>query len=165
MRGRDIVKLPKVVTKAGDWKLVTKTSKMPATAFRLTKRAPYILGRFWHWRVDELAAGSMSFRLLTAFRADTEEFMSWLAMPVGDGLRVIARLEFHGDHPGLHCHSTCEDHEEIPVGEQDWYPFKRAPGGDEKHRRQDSVKTESDAIQRAYAFFGVRPEKKWNLIG
>lgn len=136
---------------------------MPATAFRLTKRAPYLLGRFWHWRVDELVGGGMEFRLLTAFRADTEEFMAWLAIPMGEALTVIARFEYHGDHPGFHCHSTCADHSEIPVGEQDPYLFKRAPGASNRHRREDPVRTESEAIERAFTFFGVRPEKDWKL--
>lgn len=163
MRGRDIVKLPKAVTKAGDWKVVTGTAKMPPSAFKLTKRASYILGRGWHWRVDELSGGDLTFRLLIAFKADTEEYMAWLAMPAGDGLRVIARLEYHGTHPGLHCHSTCEDHEGVPVGDQNPYMFRRAPSAWENHRRQDSVKSESDAMQRAYRFFGVKPDRHWTL--
>ncbi|MET0294474.1 MAG: hypothetical protein ABW042_05600, partial [Phenylobacterium sp.] len=61
MRARDIVRLSKTVTKAGEWKVVTGAAKMPPSAFRLKKSASYQLGRNWHWRVDELAGGGMAF--------------------------------------------------------------------------------------------------------
>lgn len=163
MRGRDIVRLPKTVTKPGDWKVVTGTSRMPPSAYRLSKRASYQVGRHWHWRVDEMTGGGFNFRVLTAYRPETEEFTAMLGVVEGDDLRIVARLEHHGDHPGLHCHGTCDDHEKIPLGDNDPYMFKRLPGGNDKHRRKDAIKTESDALQVAHGFFGVRPGKDWTL--
>jgi hypothetical protein len=166
MRPRDIVRLPKTVTKLGQWKLTTGTAKMPPSAFQPSKRASYRLGRGYHWRVDDLAADGLRFRLLTAFCSDKCEYLSWLAMPVGDGLRVIARLEFHGTHPGWHCHAPCDgDHEGIPVGDPAPRTFNRAPLADARHRRTDFVRTETEAEEKAFRFFSVKPEKDWGLVG
>lgn len=163
MRAKDIVRLPKTVTHEGVWKVVTGTAKMPPSAFRLSKRASYQLGRHWHWRVDELEGGGFKFRLLTAYRSDNEEYLAWLSTPIGDGLRIIARFEFHGSHPGWHCHSHCGDHEDIPVSEQAPYIFKRAPGPNSPHRKQEFVKTDYAAMQKAFSFFGVKPGPNWSL--
>jgi hypothetical protein len=39
------------------------------------------------------------------------------------------------------------------------------PGGFKPHRRQRAIRTESEAMERAYAFFGVRPDRDWTLTG
>src|SRR5207302_7564951 len=101
---------PKTVTKPGAWKLVTgKGGRMPATAFALARRRAIVLPRGYHWRVDELDAKGAPLHLLTAFNPRIEQFRSWLAWPRDRALVVIARYEFHGTHPGWHCHSACCD--------------------------------------------------------
>jgi hypothetical protein len=166
MRSRDIVRLPKTVTKAGSWKVTTGTAKMPPGAFPLSRRSSYRLSRGYHWRVDELEGGGMVFRLLTAFNTDKSEFEAILGTPVPGGLRVIARLEFHGTHPGWHCHATCRhDHEDVPIGEQSPRMFERAPVAAGRHRRQAFVRTETEAEQKAFRFFSVKPDRAWSLEG
>lgn len=163
MRVRDLLRLPKAVTIAGTWKVVTRQAKMSPTAFRLSKRSPYTLSRHWHWRVDELAAGSYKFQLLTAYRPDTEEYRAVLGQVVGDGLRIVSRLEYHGDHPGWHAHSHCGDHEEIAVGETAPRTFTRVPAAENSHRRETFDISDNDAVHRAYQFYRVKPPKNWAL--
>jgi hypothetical protein len=164
MRLRDIVKLQKSLTTAGTWKVVTRQAKMPSSAFRLSRRASYELPRHWHWRVDELSADGYDLRLLTAFRPEVEEYRALLGMVVGENLRIVARLEFHGDHRGWHCHGYCGDQEDVPLSDPGPRVFQRAPEAESAHRRLDfGLTSETDASHRAFRFFRVEPEKDWGL--
>jgi len=112
MTPRQIIRTPKIVIAEGEWKVVTKKATMPATAFPMTKRDSFRLGRGWHWRVDVLQCCHIRVRLLTAFNPDTENYVAWLSMPRGENHAVLARLEYHadhGDHCGWHCHAPCCD--------------------------------------------------------
>jgi hypothetical protein len=154
MKPRDIVRLPKTVSEAGGWKVTTGVSRMPANAFALSRRAGLRLGRGWHWRVDDLASPDMAFRLLTTFDLDHEEFLSWLSTPVDDGLRVIARFEFHGTHPGWHCHAATCDHEEIPVGDPRPRVFERFADVLD-HGDLGFIHNEAGALEKAFGFYHV----------
>jgi hypothetical protein len=159
MRPLDIVRLPKTVAVAGDWKVTTAVSKMPSTAFALTKRASFSLGRGWHWRVDLVATDGFSLRLLTAFHGDREEFLAWLAIQEDDGLRIVARYEFHGTHPGWHYHTAECDHEELPVGDPRPRAFGRAVNGGE-----DFGIREPGALAKSFNFFNVTGSPEGGLL-
>jgi hypothetical protein len=155
MRPLDIVRLPKTVVDAGDWKVTTGVSRMPATAYPMSRRASFQLGRGWHWRIDILAADGFTFRLMTAFSGDKEEFLAWLSIQAGEGLRVVARYEFHGDHPGWHYHTAECDHDELPIGD----PRPRAFSRTEENNDGFGL-SEKEALGKSFKFFNVtvRPE-------
>lgn len=155
MKPRDVVGLPKVVTKPGEWKVVTGRARMPTTAFPVSRKHSLQLGRNWHWRVDDVAAGDSAFRLLVAFNLDYEEYRAWLAMPRGDAQLMIAQLEYHGSHPGWHCHMACRVLEEVEPGQGHPRSAHRFPGSAKRHRRLSFDMTESTALERAFNFFRV----------
>jgi hypothetical protein len=155
MKPKDVIRRPKVVTKPGEWKVVTGKAKMPAGAFPLSRSFSVQLGRGWHWRVDHLAGGGTSLRILISFNLDIEQYRAWLAMPRGDANVIVAQLEFHGDHPGWHCHVACCDLEDVEVGQGRPRSAARIPGSSCKHRRQTFDMTESAALARAFNFFRV----------
>ncbi|MGH6889655.1 MAG: hypothetical protein ACREHF_10735 [Rhizomicrobium sp.] len=110
MRVRAAILKPKRVTSKGAWKLVTGTSKMPKNAFPIGSNYPVTFGRNWRWRVDKLAADDGTFyRLFIAFNYGIQEFAAWLAEDSERSLALLARYEFHGTHPGWHCHAPCAD--------------------------------------------------------
>jgi hypothetical protein len=155
MKPKDVLRLPKSVSEKGAWKVVTGRSKMPSTAFPLSKNFSVQLGRNWHWRVDVVTAAGTSYRLLTAFNPELEEYRSWLTVPRGGVHVMVAQLEFHGTHPGWHCHVACLDLEEVEPGQGHPRNAIRFPNGNSMHRRQNFDVTESSALAKAFNFFGV----------
>jgi len=155
MKPKDLVRLPKVVTEKGSWKVVTGKAKMPATAFPLSKNFSLQLGRNYHWRVDAAQADGLNFRILTAYQPDLEEYRAWLAIPRGSAHAVVAQLEFHGTHPGWHCHIACCDLDEVEAGQGHPRSAMRLPGGNNKHRRKEFDMTDSSALAKAFNFFSV----------
>lgn len=112
VRARELILKPKTVTKAGEW----KTGKMTRNAFPLSRTRNLQLGSRWTWRVDILEIDRVECRLLTAFDPLKQSFVAWLSYQRGDGYAIVARLEYHGSEPGMHCHATCDAVSETPVG-------------------------------------------------
>jgi hypothetical protein len=122
--------------------------------FQLSRRASIILPRGWHWRVDMLDARGTALQLLTAYNPRIEDFRAWLGWRKTDGLLVIiARLEFHGTHPGWHCHSACCDISEIEPGQPLHRQFVRLPKADHRHRKTTFGLTEASALAAAFGFY------------
>lgn len=59
------------------------------------------------WRGLRLKAGERDFSLLVLSQPDLNEIKAWLAYKHDGAWYVIARLEQHGDHPGIHVHDCC----------------------------------------------------------
>lgn len=131
----------------------------------MSRRAGIILPRGWHWRVDALEANGAPLLLLTAFYPPKEEYRAWLAWEPGEGLLVmLARLEFHGSHPGWHCHSACRDAHDITPGQPLHREFIRLPAADAKHRKETYSVTEGSALAAAFRFYRVTGTPKGMLV-
>lgn len=129
---------------------------MPTNAYPLARRTGIVLGRGWHWRVDTLDAKGTALQLLTAFYPPKEEFRSWLGWRRHDGLVVIiARYEFHGTHPGWHCHCACCDVADIEPAQPLHRQFIRLPKAESRHRRNEFDITEGSALAQAFRFYRV----------
>lgn len=153
MRVRGVVAKLKVVSKAGEW----KSGKMTRTAFPLHRNRSFTLGTHWSWRVDVLDVEGTEMRLLTAFEPSKQNFLAWLSYKRGDSYVVLARLEFHGTHPGLHAHAVCdEDVKEITAGVVKPFGTKRLPEATNTHRRTKYEMTEATALSTAFNFFNVQ---------
>jgi len=132
--------------------------------FPLSRNDSLILGRRWHWRVDLLQASGAQLRLLTAFDPSHQEFRAWLSYPRGDSHVIIVQLEFHGTHPGWHCHAACCDIDQIGAGQTRPRSFVRIPGPSSAHRRRDFEVTELSALVASFEFFRVRGVPEGLLI-
>lgn len=167
MRGREAIRLKKAVAVAGEWKVRTgRGGHMRRSDFPLTGRHSLVLGRKWHWRVDELESGAHAFRLLTAFDPSHEEFRAWLGLR-GDGstLTVLACLEFHGNHPGWHCHASCGEIAQIETGEPHPRKSVRIPDGERRHRRKSfDGMSEAKALAASFKFFRVIAAPEGSMI-
>ena len=151
MRPRQRIRKPKTVTKPGEW----KTGKMGKQAFPMARGRHYVLGARWTWRVDVLASGETECRLLTAFEPSTEQFLSILTYRRGAVHVVVARLEYHGYEPGLHCHAACEPLSTVTGGVVKPYGTRRLPAHGSPHRRASYEMTQQSALQTAFRFFNV----------
>lgn len=161
MRVRATILAPKRVTEKGAWKAITGTSRMPKNAFPVGRDSPVVFARNWHWRVDELEnEGAARLRLLTAFNSHFEEYRAWLGVEFGKNMVVAARYEFHGDHPGWHCHAPCDDLDGTDLGALRARDCLRFPSGRGFHRSQKfDITSEGHALARSFEFFRVSGPK------
>jgi hypothetical protein len=164
MRPRDLIRIRKVVSKAGDWKVVTGKSGMTAASFPISKSYGVLLGRNWHWRSDAVEGNGMAFRILTAFHPGKEEYKACMVVPRGNQHVVVASLEFHGDHPGWHCHLPCCDLDDVEAGQGHPRSANRLPAAVGNHRRMGFGMTESAALAKSFEFFRVTGTPKGHLI-
>lgn len=81
----------------------------------------------WRWRALRLADDGRSYRLLIMYRPDKGEYQAALGLETRTAVQVLARLEDHGTHPGLHCHAPCERDADIPPGSFKYPALNRAP--------------------------------------
>lgn len=161
MRVRELILKQKKIVVAGTW----ATGKpMPATAFPLSKSRQLRLGRQWTWRVDRVAIGDSECRLLTAFQPQKHTFIGWLALVRGEAAAVLARLEYHGDEPGWHCHAMCGDVHDAPVGVVKPYGVQRLPKARAFHRRRAFEITEDVALSKSFGFFRVTGSPEGTLV-
>ena len=148
---KGLIAAPKIITRRGEWK---HGNKIPKTAFRFSKGNPIRLGKRFHWRTIDLAAGENKFACLVAYRRDKEEFASYLCLMDGTDMKLLARFEFHGTHPGWHVHVECAGIGKIPIGRMMWPGQKRIPRADRGHRRQRfAVDSDEKALFIAAAAF------------
>lgn len=157
------VKLQKRVEKAGTWKCgaLDPKGKMGPKAFDFGSRRPFILGRKWHWRVDELDCAGMKARLLIAYELGDEKYLAWLSLKRESDTVIVACYEFHGDHPGWHFHARCCSINDLQPGLQRQRDGgKRLPKGGNYHRDLSYEMSPIEAINRAYRAFnvGLQPE-------
>lgn len=119
MHIRAFMRLPKSITKAGEWKCgaLKPQQKMTKTSFLLAPRRPFILGNDWHWRIDDLQCGPYAGRLLIAYHLGKGNYLGWLAVERVPGeWAVVACLEYHGDHPGWHVHTKNDELKNFATG-------------------------------------------------
>lgn len=138
----------KYIVTAGRWSF----GRLRGTSFPLS-RSPLRLSPRHRWRVDELVCGEVRLKLLVFYRVDREDFAAWLAIDrAGSHVAVIARLEDHGSHPGLHVHAECLRDVTPPIGRQVYPGLIKVPrvGG----RRRGGF-TDLEALSCAYAFYRV----------
>lgn len=66
-------------------------------------------GADWRWRSMDAEAGERRFHLLATVNIRMGQFRAWLLDQHEGGWRLLARLEDHASHPGLHMHAWCPD--------------------------------------------------------
>ena len=154
MNVRDLIRRPKRVSSTGDW-ADGGARGMPKSAFPLSRSRSFQLGRKWRWRVDLLEIEGGEARLLTALDPGTERFLAWLSVRRGDDFAIVARYEFHGDHPGWHIHSQCGLVAGLTAAQIKPYGSRRIPAANRRHRRVDYGVTEAGAIAAAYRVFRI----------
>ena len=152
MNLREIARSPKTVTDYGSW----KAGPIPQVAFRLSRaaRRSYCLGPKYQWRLVQFEALGRTFRVLIAYRLDIESYRAWLALEEGNDLKVLARYEFHGTHPGWHCHAQCDDVEQVSAGTVKHLGERRLPPPRDCRRTKFGV-TDQKALTIACEFFGL----------
>jgi len=107
----------------------------------------------WRWRVLHLADDTHRYRLLIIYRPDKGQYQATLGLETKTTLQVLARLEDHATHPGLHCHAPCERDADIPAGSFQYPALNRAPRT--TRPRRSGGWTDSSAWNVALKFYNV----------
>ena len=92
---------------------------------------------------------------MTALDAGTERFLAWLSVRRGDEYAIIARYEFHGDHPGWHVHAQCGLVSGLTAAQVKPYGTRRLPTANRRHRRIGYDITEAGAVAASFRVFRV----------
>ncbi len=61
----------------------------------------------WKWRVLECSSGVQAFVLFGRVNMRKGNYQAWLLHKTGADIRLLARLEDHANHLGLHMHAHC----------------------------------------------------------
>ena len=63
----------------------------------------------WRWRAMACTSGDDRFLLLGQVNINRGNYKGWLLHHAGDQWRLLARIEDHASHAGLHAHAHCGD--------------------------------------------------------
>lgn len=150
MRARFIGRRPKRIISATEW----RRDNLPPRYSVFPRTRPMRGG--WEWRCAQLACGSDSYLLLAQVLEPYDDWKAWL-IAVTPERRVVARLEAHGDHPGLHVHADC-DPANLAAGPESIEQLGRRPAAGAWHRRQHTWTKEQFWVY-ACRFFRVEPSQ------
>ena len=144
---RRLIRLRKIADGRGE--LRWRTDVIPAAAFIFPK--PRACPPNGAWRSLRAKSGGEEFTLLVLTQPQQAEMKAWLALRAPAGWVMIARLEQHGDHPGLHVHEGCGQ-EGLPLGPASINAIKgRRPKARSFHRHETLLDREqffAEALRR-----------------
>lgn len=67
----------------------------------------------WQWRSLRCASEDREFILFSRVSYDYGNYQAWLLLDEAGSISLVARLEDHSSHAGLHAHCSCGD--ELPI--------------------------------------------------
>lgn len=153
-----VIKAKKEIVDAGSWQSGKVVGKVFPT------HSPIALPSKAKWRCVKLEIYQgpdppIDLRLLISVQVGKNSFNAWLGEMVGAKICVLAALEDHATHPGLHCHAPCERQLPGYVGSVRYPTMELAPAPGTS-RRKDIVWSETRALSEAFKFFEVvtKPE-------
>lgn len=105
----------------------------PRHSWIFAKTKPMRSGRIW--RSANARGTHREYLLLVQCNPGKDQWKAWLICEVSKGrYSLVSRLEYHGNHPGLHVHSHCV-RSGIEEGPSSIDNLVRIPDADEHHRR------------------------------
>lgn len=96
------------VGKDSGWSTVTVPQRL--IPFAHSMRLP---STKWAWRALKCSSVDDSFILFSRVNYNMGNYQAWLLLDAPKGISLLARLEDHASHAGLHAHCSCGD--ELPI--------------------------------------------------
>lgn len=149
---KELVKCKKTTSTDTGWKF---TDIPPKHAPIFGKTRP--VGRGWKWRSCVVTSEADEFVLFVSINPSKDNWKAWLIKKSSSGAGLVARLEHHGSHPGLHAHADC-DAEEFQAGPSSIQAKGRYPKSTSGHRRKNSW-TENGFWEASRKSFNISDRK------
>ena len=102
MRVRHLIVRAKTITSDTNWK---SEPLPPRFSGIYPKTRPLKPG--WKWRSAQAHCTENEYILLCEVNEQKDNWRAWLIKKIGDEGSLVSRLEFHGNHPGIHAHADC----------------------------------------------------------
>lgn len=155
MRVRYLVREPKQIETDSGWQAIDLP---PRHAPLFVRTTPIRAG--WRWRSARAIGLNNRFILLAKINPLRDKWQAILMVLGDDGpASAVARLEYHGSHPGLHAHADCR-RGGVESGTASLDDLERFPkaGAGSHHRRQRGW-SENGFWEAAKRFFRMQEMK------
>lgn len=121
--------------------------KMPKTgANTIMLKRPLRFGSGFRWCVLRVESGSAEFRILVSYHLGKQNFTAYLFQKMGLEHLMLARLENHSTHPGVHLHACCTSPPSGSLGRTHYDGVVRYPSAERHHRNQICPISDVDAL-------------------
>ena len=148
MRVRRLIAEKKILQSDTSW---SERDLQPRYAPIYTRTKPIRAG--WRWRSARVESGQSQFFLLAECNPRRDNWKALLIVERDTGSSVVARLEYHSSHPGLHAHTHCT-RSGVETGASGLDNLKRYPASNRWHRRIQAW-TENSFWEAAKRFFKI----------
>lgn len=129
MRVRHLISTRKTLVSDTNW---SDKDLPPRHAPVFAKTRPMRSG--WRWRSAKAVSQAGNFILIAQCNVKRGNWSAWLILEHEGGASLVARLEDHASHPGLHAHTDCARSGK-ELGGQGLDNLARVPPASEPHRR------------------------------
>lgn len=154
MRIRKIIAEHKVMESDTNWRTDDLQHRY-SWVFEKTK--PMRAG--WKWRSVTVTSGTGNeYLFLTQCNPIRDQWKAWLIYRTSSGqASLVSRLEYHGNHPGLHVHAHCE-RGGLEQGPSSIDHLARIPPVERRHRRKNTWR-EQTFWEQARLHFRIKHPK------
>lgn len=137
-------------------------SKMPKSGPNtiLLRSKPLRFGLGFRWCFVSLMSGGSVHKILLARHQDKRNFCAYLFKSVGSDNLLLARLENHGTHPGVHIHACCQKTGPGAVGRTGYPEIARYPRPNSHHRSDAFPSSDEDALDLVGLHFNIPPLRR-----
>ena len=151
MRLRHLIQKQKTQISDTEWREGDMTPRH-APYFRKTKP----VRRRWKWRSAQAEdRAGIKYVIVYLCNFYRNNWKSTLAVQVGKDWSVVGRFEYHGSHPGLHCHADC-NRGGIETGTTG-LDVPRIPDTEAPHRRNNTW-TDDSFWRASKKFFRIQAD-------
>lgn len=113
----------------------------------------------WQWRSLKCASEDREFILFSRVSFSFGNYQAWLLLDEASGISLLARLEDHASHAGLHAHCSCGD--ALPIlGSQS---INTGPDGDSQLYRIPEITSSRQGECSRRTVQGESPDQFFNL--
>lgn len=114
MRLADFIRAEKTDIKLGDW----HAGKIPRANFPMSgaRGKAYKFGPSYSWQLITFVCLGRHCRVLILMNEGKAMFRASFGVDCGNDTVLLCDHEFHGDHPGWHCHLATGDFDDLAPG-------------------------------------------------
>lgn len=121
----------------------------------LLRSKPLRFGVGFRWCIVSLMSGGVAHKILLACHREKRNFCAYLFKSIGNDNLLLARLENHGTHPGIHIHACCQKTGPGAVGRTGYPEIARYPGPKSYHRSDEFPSSDDDALNLVGLHFNI----------